>query len=154
MNIKKFGPNRKSQSGFTLIELLVVVLIIGILAAVAVPQYFRVVEKGKVSEALATLDAIRGAQERYLAVAGNYCNGAMTSGNCRGWDMTVPTLKYFTIGNSATTAAPSWTVVLTRNAATAPAQYGAYTVTYNVQPNVIPAITCSQPDCQNELMPQ
>ncbi len=66
----RFTPDlRKQQGGFTLIELLVVVLIIGILAAIALPQYQLAVEKSRTTEAI-TLTNIQKGIDLYLLEKG------------------------------------------------------------------------------------
>ena len=60
----------QKNAGFTLIELLVVVLIIGILASVALPQYEKAVEKSRSSEALVNLRALVNAQRVYKMANG------------------------------------------------------------------------------------
>ena len=64
--------NRKAQKGFTLIELMIVVAIIGILAAIAIPNFLRFQLKSKSSEGKVNIAAIRTAEESYLAEFGVY----------------------------------------------------------------------------------
>ena len=56
----------KNDKGFTLIELMIVVAIIGVLAAIAIPQYTNFRYKAKTAEAKSNLGAIRLGQEAYF----------------------------------------------------------------------------------------
>ena len=79
------------RKGFTLIELLVVVLIIGILSAVALPQYTKAVEKTRFMEAYSIGRVIYDAQERYRMANGGYAE------SLDDLDVTIGELKNYTV---------------------------------------------------------
>ena len=84
----KFGMTSLfNHGGFTLIELLVVVLIIGILAAVALPQYQKAVEKSRATEPVTILSNIEKQLDLYLLENG------FPQENIKNYD--IPTIEPF-----------------------------------------------------------
>ena len=77
--------NNKFSKGFSLVELMIVVVIIGILAAVAVPAYFNHILRTRQAEAYHNLLDIKAAQEIFYSMeniyAGPYSNAQFITGN-------------------------------------------------------------------------
>jgi len=70
---------RRGDRGFTLIELLIVVVIIGILAAIAIPKFAATKEQAYVAEMRSDLRNLATAQEAYTGDAGTYYAGSVPS---------------------------------------------------------------------------
>ena len=117
----------KFKTGFSLVELAVVVVIIGVLAAFAVPRFRASVERSKAAEAFNYLAAVQAAQERYHARQSTYADDLDVI------DIKLTTPKYFSVGTisagSTGDLEDSWSLSLTRSGASA--GYGEYTVTFN-----------------------
>jgi type IV pilus assembly protein PilA len=72
----KMLRNLKKREGFTLIELMIVVAIIGILAAIAIPNFIKFQLRSKAGEGKINLAAVRTAEESYFAEVGTYLGWA------------------------------------------------------------------------------
>src|SRR5690554_6280886 len=84
-NMQKIQMN-KGQQGFTLIELMIVVASIGILAAIAIPQYQHYIARSQVSRVMSEVGSIRTATENWMmnGVAEGACNFGWTDSNLLG----------------------------------------------------------------------
>ncbi|MCB9615400.1 MAG: prepilin-type N-terminal cleavage/methylation domain-containing protein [Sandaracinus sp.] len=84
--------SRRAESGFTLMELMIVVVIVGVLAAIAIPSFTAYVHRSRTTEATSFLAEIKQRQESYRAEFNQYANVATpnpatmpSGGEQRGW---------------------------------------------------------------------
>ncbi|UAJ73058.1 prepilin-type N-terminal cleavage/methylation domain-containing protein [Synechocystis sp. PCC 7339] len=90
---------KKGEKGFTLIELLVVVIIIGVLAAIALPNLLNQVGKARMSEGKSTLGAINRGQQVYRTENPTFAS------NLTSLDTKVPTTgKFFSYSAASATS--------------------------------------------------
>jgi type IV pilus assembly protein PilE len=75
--------NVKSRAGLTLIELLMVIVIVGVLAAIAIPMYSGYMQRARRADAKTALEQVRAAQEMWRAEKGSYCFDASAEATLR-----------------------------------------------------------------------
>lgn len=93
--------NIKSAAGFTLIELLVVIAIIGILAAIAIPQFSAYRKRSFEAQVKSDLHNAAVAEEAYFVSNNTYISGVVTSTNLTGFNNTT-TVQVSSSGGTTT----------------------------------------------------
>ncbi|EGR0265756.1 pilin [Vibrio alginolyticus] len=124
---------QKKQQGFTLIELMIVVAVIGVLAAIALPQYQKYVAKSEVASVLATLTGAKTNVEAFTVETGQFPAAGQETAlgvpvmplgtvafaqDTTNVDAGTVTFTFDAAGNDASTLVAGHTVVLTRTSNT------------------------------------
>jgi len=97
----------RKRRGFTLVEIMIVVLIIGILLAIAVPNFIRARESARAKSCVANLKSINGAKEQWAMVNKKTATDTPTVDDLYGVDKFIKTEPSCPSGGSYTLAAVS-----------------------------------------------
>ena len=119
----------KMETGFTILELVIVIIIVGVLASLALPRFFKLVEYSRSVEALNSLGAIRNSMERCYLWSSSYSNCS----NLANLDISDPGLSpnahyTYSLPPGAATAS-TFTITATRNTRDGGANYPGATIT-------------------------
>src|SRR5687768_13009471 len=85
----------RGRKGFTLVELAVVIIVMGVLAAFAVPRFLDSIERSRAAEAFNYQAAVRAAQERFQVRHGTYADDVAEL------DIHMRVPKFFSVGTPA-----------------------------------------------------
>ncbi len=143
--------NKNKNSGFTLIELLVVVIILGILAAVAMPNFIKQVGKAREVEIYNAIGAINRAQQAYHWEKQTFAQGAndlITINNLLGLALDNKYIDSYNIATSADSATVSPTNNQSSNDGTR-----AYSGGMFVSTGIYTAIVCQSSNVADDLLP-
>ena len=134
----------EGRAGFTLVELIIVVIIIGILASIAIPQFSKTMERSRIAEASAVLGALRGAQLRYKLENTDYTTSYLKLDiDLPNYDSSAgsPNGKFFTY--NVANAAEGITATTIATAQRKSSEYGQYILNINDQGRLY----CAGSDC-------
>ena len=108
------APRRKRAAGFTLLEVMVVCVIVGILAAVALPSYFDYITRGRILEATTALSNFRQLYEQYFLDNRSYIGGcAQYQGQINGQFLSTNGTADFAVTCAAGETAGGYIIVAT-----------------------------------------
>lgn len=109
---------QKRRTGFTLIELLIVIVIIGILAAIAIPKFGKTREKAYFKAAMSDLRNLNAQQEIYYSNPNNNYSYAPTAGALTDFTRSQGVTVLMVTGNTT-----GWSATATHQALTAATQF-------------------------------
>ncbi len=130
-----------NRKGFTLIELLIVVVIIGILAAIAIPKFANTKQKAYIASMKTDLRNLVTAEEAYFADSVHYANSVCSTSPCAGAIFSSTTGNWLA---NPTLTGDGWTATITNQNLTSPVHTCAIFIGST---SVAPATKEGEPKC-------
>lgn len=110
----------KNKSGFTLLEIIIVIIIIGVLASLALPRFFKTIEYSRSAEALQSISTIRQSLERCILQSPGTLSNCNTIAKLDVEDPGTASSAHFSYTITAPTATNTYAITATRTSAVDP----------------------------------